>query len=978
MPIESTPEMSTPYFMIRTSYTNAGPEEVDSQITDVIEAALSSVSGYTTMTSRSMEGSSMTSLQFDYSVDTDKKRSEIDEALQNIRLPDDASTPVVMQMAMDSDSIMSLSILATGDKNNLLSYIEESIVPELEKISGVSEVSVSGGVREYISVEIKEEEMIQYGLSMSQIASAISSADFTTTAGTIHRGDIEISLIGSASYSTFESLSEILISLPSGDLIRLTDVANIYMAEQASTSVSRQNGQENISISISQDQSANTISLCNQIVAAVNNLNSQNLGVDINITSNSGQDIMDNIMSVVTSLLIGMAISMLVLFLFLGEPRAAVIVATAMPLSVFAALVIMSFTNISINLMSLGGLVVGIGMMVDNSIVVMESCFKARSAQRTFLQSAQEASRLVAGSITASTITTIVVFLPISLMGGMAGQLFKQVGFTIVFSMTASLISALTLVPLLFVKLRPVEKDSGLIARFSTFLEKKYVKALDVSLRRKILVVIIALALLGGTAVMFTQIDMELMPSGDQGTISLSITTKDGLNVEETDKIMRQIEAIVAETDEVASYSLNGRSSSATLSITLKDGISLTTNQMVEILRSATQHIENCQITVRSSGGMSFSSSSGVSFSLSGTNLEVLKDTADEVKAVMEANDSILSVSTSLSNGSPRAEVVVDPVQAAGYGTTPSAVVSQVRNMISGVTAVTLKEGSSSYSVKVEYPSDRFYDVSDLSGMMITVGSAQVPLTDMANIIYTNAPSQISRTNGKYSVTVTGETRAGQSENQLTTTLTQAINQKVILPEGVTIGKSENMRMMMDEFSAIGVALAVAIWLVFVVLSIQFESMKFAVVVMISVPFALTGAFAALLLTGNTISMTSLIGLIMLVGIVVNNAIVLIDYTNLLRREQGVETVAALKMAGQSRLRPILMTTATTVLSLLPMAIGIGGEVEMMQSMAVVVIGGLLVSTLLTLFLVPIFYKFLDGVSVKRRKKRAKKPALKG
>lgn len=460
MDIESTPEMNMPVFMVMTRYSDVGPEEIDSLVTDVVEAALSGVSDYTSMTSRSSEGSSMTVLKFDYDIDMDEKRTEIEDALNNLRLPDDCNDPTIMEMGMDSDSIMSLSVLASGN-DNLLTYIEDEVVPEFERISGVSDVEVMGGKREYVRIQVKEEEMTQYGLSLSSIASAISAADFTTTAGTINRGEVEMSLLGSADYDTMESLYTIPISLSTGDIIYLTDVADIELAEEKNSSISRQNGQENIRISISKNQSANTISICDQIAAVVDDLNAQNLGLTIEITDNSGETIMDNIESVISSLIQGMVISMVVLFLFLGEPKSSMIIALAMPLSVFAALVMMSIYGMTINMMSLGGLVVGIGMMVDNSIVVMESCFKVRGTGRSFMESAEEAARIVASSIIASTITTIVVFLPVALMEGMSGQLFKDVGFTIVFSMSASLISALTVVPLLFVKLRPVREGSG-------------------------------------------------------------------------------------------------------------------------------------------------------------------------------------------------------------------------------------------------------------------------------------------------------------------------------------------------------------------------------------------------------------------------------------------------------------------------------------------------------------------------------------
>lgn len=974
MQMESTPEMNMPVFMIRTTYSGASPEEVDKLVTDVVESALAKISDVDSMTSRSSEGSSSINLTFDYSVDMDEKKDEIEEALTRLRLPESADDPVLMEMSMDSSSIMSLSIQAE-ESDKIMAYIEETIVPELEKISGVASVDTMGGSSSYIQILLNEEAMHQYGLTMSDISSAVAAADFTTTAGDINRGEVTLTLQASASYTTWQSLEQLPLSLASGDIIHLSDVAQISKIKEESNSISRYNGLENIQISISKNQSANTIEICNQAVEVVNELNAKGLGLTISVTDNSGQTIYDNIMSVVSSLLQGLVISMFVLFLFLGDWRAALIVAVSMPLSVFAALVLMSVFGMTINLMSLGGLVVGIGMMVDNSIVVMESCFRNRDELRTFEQSAIDGTNLVNSAVISSTITTIVVFLPIALMDGMAGQLFKQVGFTIVFSMTASLISALTMVPLLFVQLRPVERQESFVNRLLVKVENAYARVLSGALNHRFVVMVVALCMLGATVWMYTNIEQELMPNMDQGAVSISITTKTGLNIDATNAIITQVEELVAAQEDVESYSLSSRGGgSASVSVYLKDSYTGTTDEFVQQLRKQTNNIDNCSIEVSQRGGMSFGSSSGVQIQLTGENLTTLKTAAEQVRELMAATSGIDSASTSLSNGNPRAVLEVDPVSAAAIGMTPSSVVSAVKNMLSGVEATTLQTSDQEYSVKVEYPPERYHDVSDLSGLMLTTrAGAQVPLTDVAQITYSNSPGQISRTDGNYNVTVTGQTANGVSASSLTAQLLQQTN-ALSLPDGITVAAGSNMRQMNDEFSSIGIALLTAIFLVFVVMSIQFESCRFSLVVMVSIPFSMTGAMLALLITGSSISMTSLIGLIMLVGIVVNNAIVLIDYANTLRSMQGLEPRDAVIISGRTRLRPILITTMTTVLSLIPMAAGIGGKVEMMQSMAVVVIGGLSVSTLLTLILVPTLYLVVDKQDRARRRMQKGKP----
>ena len=966
MEMESTPEMSMPVFMVMTRYQDASPEEVDSLITDVVESALSSVSDVESMTSRSSEGSSMTTLEFGYDVDMDEKYDDINEALQRVRLPDGADDPTIMEMSMDASSIMSLSIATNNASDNIYAYIEDTVVPELERIDGVSSVEMMGGTREYIQVLLREEEMSQYGLTISDIANAISTADFTTTVGTINRGEQALTLQGGMSYDTYESLETIPISLRSGDIIHVSDVATVSMAEETQSSISRYNGVDNISVSVSKNQSANTIEICNQVVEVVNELNQQGLGIAISVTSNSGETIYENIMNVVSSLLQGLVLSMLVLLIFLGDWRAASIVAISMPLSVFAALVLMAVFGMTINIMSLGGLVVGIGMMVDNSIVVLDSCFKEQDGIKTYEQVAIVGANIVNGSVIASTLTTVVVFLPISLMDGMSGQLFREIGFTIVFSLTASLIFALTAVPLLFAKMRPVEKKQSWANIQVHRLERAYKKALVAALNHKFTTIGVAVLMLAATGYMFTQIDMELLPADDEGTISISITTKEGLDLDATNAIMEQVEAIVTSQEDVENYSMRGNRGSASIQVELRDDRTLSTDEFITLMRQETSGIDNALVEVEERSSMSFGSA-GITINLTGSNLDVLEESANEIKAVVQGMDGIDSVSTSLSDGSPQAEIIVDPVQAAAIGTTPSAILSEAQNMLSGMDATELQTATEEYSVRVMYDEDRFHDVSDLNGMMIsTATGGQVPITDVAEIVFNNAPSQIERSEGDYRVQVTAQTATNASSTQLTNQILQRV-QQMDLPDGVEIEAGGSFQTMNQEFGKIYQALAVSIFLVFVVMAVQFESMKFSLVVMLSVPFSMTGAFLALILTGMTISMSSLIGLIMLVGIVVNNAIVLIDYTNILRRERGLGAREAVVFAAPTRLRPIMMTTLTTVLGLLPSALGFGGNVEMMQSLSVVVMGGLTLSTLVTLILVPTVYLLADGEDRRRK-----------
>ena len=991
MPLESTPEIEMPVLMIMTSYYGASPEEIDQSVTDRIEVALSTISEVDSITSMSMENMGMTVLQFYYGVDIDKKYQDVTSALAMITLPDDAQKPTIIEMNMSAmnSSIMSLSVEAdAGD--NLKNYVEDNIVPELKRIKGVSDVSVFGGARQYIQILLDENKMTQYGLTMSAVSNAIATSEFELTMGSLDRGNITVDLTGSQKIKNYRTLENVPITLASGDVIHVSDVAQVIMTEEEQESYSRRNGMDAISLSITKEQSGNTVSICQQVAREVERLNNSGLGITLEVSYNSGEDIMENIKQVVLSLVEGLAIAVAVLWLFLGEWKASAIVAISMPLSVLTALIIMSFLGMTINMMSLGGLVIGIGMLVDNSIVVIDSCFKSSRelGGRSFRERVIQGAELVTSSVIASTLTTVVVFLPIAMIKGISGQLFHDVAYTIVFSLTASLASAITLVPLLFVQLQPHERTGFIAYHILGRVEEWYGGIISGLLHRRKLVVTVAVLLMVGAVVLFAMVPQELMPSMSSGTINLNVQTKNGLNLESTNSIMEELEQLVSQHPDVESYSMSVGSGggmgalmgggSGSLSVTLREDAALTDEEFVQEIRDQSKAIPNCNVEVSANDMMSMLSSQSVDVTLQGPDLTVLEETANSLRDLMAQMPEFDGVTTSLADGAPRAEIVVDPILAASARMTPMAVLGSVRSQLTGIEAMTIQDGDTEYSVKVELPLGRFVDISDLYGMMIdTPTGGQAALTDMAEIVYTEAPTAITRVDREYQVTVSGTPRLGNNVSQLTAKVLQAVGTQLELPAGVEMAQGNMMDMMMEEFAAIGNAMLVALYLVFAVMAVQFESLRFPIVVLISVPFAMVGSFLGLAITGSSVNMASLLGLVMLEGIVVNNAIVLIDYVNVLRRENNVEIHEALVRAGKMRLRPILMSSLTTIVGLLPMAVGSG--VEMMESMAIVVIGGLIMSTLLTLILIPTFYLIFDKEERRRRKeeKRARRAAKK-
>ncbi len=968
-PLELIPPMEMPMLLVSTTYPGAGPEEVEELVSSVVEAACATMSGVEEVQSVSNENYSMVLLQFTYGTNMDSTRMDLQKKIDLYKsgLPEEAGDPVIIEMSMDAQADITLSVKATGDVD-LLNYVENTIVPEFEKLASVASVEVSGGQKDYISVRLKEEQLNQFGLDLSTVANMIAAADFSMPAGSATRGDSKLNIRGGVEVTSTADLRQMPLILPTGGVIHLSDIADVYEAKATPTSISRYNGEDTVTIGIMKRQSAGTVNVCRDAVKVMKNINTQQIGVDIQVLSDNSEQIISAIKTVVQTLLLGILLSMIVLFVFFGDWRASLIVGSSMPISVFATLILMSGMGFSFNIISLGGLVIGVGMMVDNSIVVLESNFRHRAQRMSFEEAALEGTHVVTSSIVASTLTTIVVFLPISIMQGITGQLFKQLGFTIIFALTASLISALTLVPMLFLRVQPKEKEDLWVSRKLASMGESYGSFLQKTFKRKKTVVFVSIALLVLSFVCLAFINKELIPSIDQGIVQVSAEVRPGLKLSEVDKIAVSIEEMMKEHPDVERFSVNGSSSGVNATAYLKKDRKLSTDEVVQQWREETKDTVGYTISVGSFNMADAMSGGGdVQIMLQSTDKSNLEEAALQVLEMMRQHPSVVSASSSLTDGNPQAEIIIDPIKANASGLMPVQIMSSLSGIMDGKKASTIRQNGSDYEVRVEYPEDRFETVADLAGMSLTTPmGTQVPLLDIAEIRYTNAPQSIMKLNNQYLVTLTAQPTIA-AKATASTDLTAAVNQ-MTLPAGVSMMRGFTSQAMLDEFSAMGTAIMAAVFLVFMVMAMQFESVKFSLVVMVCIPFSLIGSFGLLLLSRVTLSMPSLMGVLMLVGIVINNGILFIDTTNQLRRSMDAET--ALIYAGKTRMRPIFMTTLTTVLSMVPMALGIGEGSEIMQGMAVVIIGGLCASTILTLLLLPTFYLLVNDRKKKKKKRK--------
>ncbi|MBP1558760.1 MAG: efflux RND transporter permease subunit [Oscillospiraceae bacterium] len=992
-PITLLPDMNLPMLVVYTGYPNAGPSEVESLVTDPLEATLGSLSGVQSVDSISSEGASVIMLTYNFGTDLTEPTAQVRDRLELVgaMLPETTTSPMLLQMNMDETPISSLSI-TSSDITNIYNTVEAEVIPMLERIDGVASVDLSGGASYSIVVELDELAASRYGITMSQLTGTISGANISLPAGYLEQGSKSLFLRSESKITSDAEVAAIPITTPTGAVIRLGDIATVQELADETSSVSRINGQDCLSVSISKQQDANTLRVCREVSKVVEQVNGLGYDLNVEVVMDQGKMIEDAISNVLTSLLAGAALAILVLWFFLGDWKASAIIGISIPFSVILTFVMMYFADISINMVSLAGLVVGVGMIVDNSIVVLESMFQRRATGEEYQSAAEEGTRMVVSAVIASTLTSVVVYLPIIFMGGLSSELMSQAGFSIAFSLLASLISAITLVPCLFVRMEPREPDRPtLAARMMTRLKEAYAKGIRWVLAHSKQAVALSVAALILSLCTIPLIGSELMPTMDQGQFSINIETEEGLNLETLNSYLQKAEEVAASIPEVEKYSASastgggslnlmsalGGGSSASVAVYLQEGHKIDTAEAARLAREALGDMPGCRITVtESSDMMGGLSSNNLSVYVQSDDDLVLEETVDGLKEALLEVEGIIAVSSDLTDGRPEARIVVDDLKAAAYGLTPTYVTSLVSQNVSGSTAANITREGEELAVKLRYPEGRYETLSDLMSMsIITPMGTSVPISEIAAVEMTTGPVSIMHSGGDKIATITAQLFDRDYGSVLADV--DALITEWDIPAHSSIYTTQNaVASMSSEFNSLYMALGLAAFLVYMVMAVQFESLRLPMVIISAVPMAAIGALLGLFLTGINLSMISIIGLIVLVGLVVNNAIVLLDCVGQ-NRQNGKEMDAAIMDAGRSRLRPILMTTLTTIMGQLPLSLGIGTGGQLMQPMAIVIIGGLAVSTLLTLLVVPALYKNSEEKAARKREKKQQRKAEK-
>ena len=973
--LELIPPMDMPMLIVFTTYPGASPDDVDELVSQTIENETGTLNGIKGVTSVSNENYSIVLLEYEYGIDTNDAYDDLKKKMDTIQaqLPDDVQDPVIMEMNIND--MPSITFEVNNDsQSNLYNYVNDTIVPEFEKLSSVASVDISGGQKEYVSIELISEKLSQYHLSMNSIVSAIGSADFTYPVGDTRLGRQTLSLSAGVTYDTVESLKTIPIMLGGGNIIYLEDVANIYPALEEASGIGRYNGRDTISVQIKKQQSSSDVEVSRDAMRIVRQLQAADENLEMIVVDDNSEMIKSSLTSVLQTMAMAVVVSMVIIFLFFGDLKASLIVGTSIPISILAALISMSAIGFSLNVITLSSLVLGVGMMVDNSIVVLESCFRSTKGVgfREYTDAALKGSETVLQSVIGGTMTTCVVFLPLAFLAGMSGQMFKPLGFTIVFCMLASLISAMTIVPLCYTMYRPKEKERAPLSGMLTALQNGYRSIMKVLLPKKKTVIFTSVVLLAASIAMATQLGMELISSADEGTVAISVETKPGLNIEEIDQIFQKVEAVVTADENVDSYMLSYGStglsmgSSSTLSAYLSDDCKLPTEEVIRMWKPLMAQIPDCDITMESSSMMSsmMATTSGFQVILESTQYDKLKAASDSIVEQLMDRGEVTRVHSTLENAAPVLKIEIDPVQASAEGLSPVQTAGLINTMLGGTEAMTLEVNGNEISVMVEYPKGDYSTLEQVKGIVIpTATGASVALSDIAEVVFQDSPLSITRSDKQYQVTVSADytdmvkTNDRKDVERVRSLLMEEVVNPSMTPD-ITIAQSAVDESMIEELGALFQAVLIATFLVFVVMAAQFESPKFSLMVMTTIPFSLIGSFSLLFLADVTISMPSMLGFLMLVGTVVNNGILYVDTVNQYRQEMDMNT--ALIEAGTTRLRPILMTTLTTIVAMIPMCLAYGDAGEMMQGLALVDVGGLVASTVLALLMLPAYYSVMS------------------
>ncbi|UOE59951.1 efflux RND transporter permease subunit [Priestia filamentosa] len=983
MSIDLFPELTFPTAVVTATYDGASPTEVENLLAQPIEGAMGTIPNIEKVSSVSQNGGALVLVQFNWGTDMDfatlKMREQID-AVRDV-LPDGVQTPKVLRFNPSDLPIMQLAITDTkGNIENAKEVAEKEVKTAVDRLDGIASTSIEGGPEREVQLIANPQKLLSYGITLKNLQEIIGSENIDLPGGNVedHQETLPIRITGK-----FDSLNDLeMLPIPTKKgTVLLNDLIEIEQKEQRENGLSYLNGKDAVGLSILKQSGTNTVQVAKNIHNEIEKLKEE-LPSNIKIQTIFDQSMFINqsISAVSSNMIVGSLLAAFVLFLFLRNFRSTMIISLAIPLSIMTTFIFMYFSNQTLNLLTLGGLALGVGMMVDNAIVILENIYRLRQEGEGKKDAAIKGTNQVGQAIIASTLTSVVVFLPIIFVDGLAAQLFKPLALVVSYSQFAALFTALIIVPLLsslILKLKENEKKSV----FDKF-NNRYKALLSASLKhpKKTVGVVIVLFLLSFAGVPF--IGTEFLPSQDQSYLSIEAELPPGSTVEKTYRKVKEINEKIRPVEEIAntyitiggssSFSMGGRNSNneANYSVLLTDigNRSRTDLEIAEDIRQKLKNTPNANITV--SSGTSGFSANPISLKISGPNLETLRSLSDQTINLISKVDGVREPKANYEEGNPEVSISINRDKAAQYGIGSASVAQAVSDATKGLVATKLS-GNAGEELNVRLLIDEKYisSTEELENLTIqTQGGTSIPLKAVSSISRDTGPSQITRSDRVREITVNADI-LNRDLGTITKDIEKTLKENLPLPNDqykVTFGgQNEQMN---DAFYKLSLSLALAVVLVYMVMAAQFESFFHPFLIMFSVPLTFIGIILGLLITNEPLGVGSLVGILILTGIVVNNAIVLIDYLKQLR-EEGYDAKSAILLAGPTRLRPIMMTALTSVLGLLPLMFGIGEGTEIQRPMAIVIIFGLTVSTFITLIFIPTVYYMFEQRRIKKKEK---------
>ncbi len=1010
--VDMYPDMDLPYMLVYTSYDGAGPEEVEQNLTSTLESSLSGVSGLKKMQSRSMGGISLVILEFNFGTNLDAAGGDVRDKIDLVRnfLPDDADSPITIKLDPSMMPIMTLALKGNRTPEELRSLAEDTIESRLEQIDGVASANVFGGREKSINVDIPRDRLEAYGLTISSVAQMIGIQNIQSSGGTITSGDTNYTIKNDGKYKSLDDLRNTVISYKPGSdaavrTIRLRDIADVYEGYKDESTYAYLDGKSCVMINLQKQSGKNSVATAKSVRKTLEKLKAE-LPSDVEIieTSNTVDIISQTIGEVVSSVVMGALLAIAVLFVFLRSLKSTLIVGASIPISVMITLLCMYLNNITINMISMAGLLLGIGMLVDNSIVVLENIYSYIERDTKPRVAAILGSQEMVASITGSTLTSVCIFLPMLVFKsklGIMGQMFNDIAWTIIFSLMSSLIVAMALVPVLCSVLVKKQKTNtasityGINRAFNNFFDKldeKYANGVTVVLHHRWLAIgiIVALFFISIFAIKF--VGFVFMPAAAANSVSVEFTLPQGSKLSVTEETMREFEAMALNDLSGVKYStvsVGGTSMISSSSETNTGTVTFTLYKPSERKKgydnekSAKEKLRK-YFTMFPGASLAFaanansaSSSSGVSIDIKSDDLQKVMETSKAVEELLKTKltDWVTEVDSDLEDGLPQANIVFDRDRMQEFGLSIYSVGSEIAGVVSGTTASRFTKNGDDINVVVRIAEKDRSKLSDLDSIsMVSSSGSRIPLSSFAHYEESTSPVTIYRENQARIIHVTAKPVEGLSLGDVQKEVEKAISENILVDEGVTIGYSGDMADFMEAIVNFGMVIILAAFLVFVVMASQFESILDPFIVILTIPLSFIGVVFIYAISGNQLNIVTVIGMLVLVGTIVNNGIVLVDYTNLLRK-RGYTLEEACIQAARNRLRPILMSTLTTVISLAPMAFFPGEGSQSMQPISLTVFGGMTFGSVMTLFLMPSIYYIFN---LRRLKKEAKRAAIEG